>query len=486
VGTSSRNVSEGGRGRFLAWAPEAPEGEADLQPSATIPRGPKGPAFVHALRARRDPFGTLERLARDYGDVVCLRLAGRRAYIINDPALIRGILVDQAKAFPRGAVSPLTERLLGGSIVGSEGADHHRKKAAALPTVNHERLERTLETAAREVDSLEAEWRPGSVRDVAEDMYALSMQIAASSLFSIRDPAKVAELRRLLESAMGGYQRSLHPARPLLDRFPSRRTREARDSTTRLLALVDGLVERRLASPPRQGDALDVLVGVRRGEGGSNWPSAPELRAIALDLLIASVATIGHALTWTLHDLAALPAVQEAVAGEAHFVLDGKAPGLAEVGQLNHAQACFKEGLRLHPPVWAFVRRTAGAVVIGGLALPSGAFVVLSPRLTQRDVRFFPEPSRFDPSRWAESAPPAGGGMTYFPFGAGPYGCLGEGLAMAQGTLVLAMLVRDFSFATAPGPPPQEPAAALQPRRPVLLGVHARAPRGSPSRAPTP
>jgi len=445
-----------------------------LQRVANEPRGPPGPMIRTALRARRDPFGVLEDLAREYGDVVRLRLAGRSAYIVNDPELIRAILVDQAEAFPRGSVGPVTERLLGGSIVGSQGAKHHRKKAAAKPIVSHERLDDTLATATGLIGPATARWRTGETVDIAEAMSVLSIRVAAASIFSIRGEREAAELRRLLEGAMAAYELSLHPLGRLLDRVPTRAGRRARQSTLQLAELVGALVGERLRAPPAQRDALDILVAARLDPAGTEGLSPHDIRAIALDILIASHATIAHALAWTLYDMAGEPATQQRVSEEARNALVGGPLRLADLGHLRRARACFKEGLRLHPPVWAFVREAAAPVDLGGLRLPEGSLVVLSPRLTHRDARHFPDPARFDPERWAAHAPAPGGGITYFPFGAGPYGCLGDGLAMAQGTLVLALLLRSFSFERVGGAAPRENAAALQPEASVPLRVSRR------------
>ena len=59
------------------------------------------------------------------------------------------------------------------------------------------------------------------------------------------------------------------------------------------------------------------------------------------------------------------------------------------------------------------------------------------------DPRWFPEPEKFDPGRFApgriESIPQ----FAYFPFGGGPRICIGSAFAMAEMTLVVAtMLLR--------------------------------------------
>jgi hypothetical protein len=55
-------------------------------PIVTPPPGPKGHWLLgHLPERRRDVLGFFSRCAREYGDVVALRVAWRRAYLVNHP-----------------------------------------------------------------------------------------------------------------------------------------------------------------------------------------------------------------------------------------------------------------------------------------------------------------------------------------------------------------------------------------------------------------
>jgi cytochrome P450 len=58
-------------------------------------------------------------------------------------------------------------------------------------------------------------------------------------------------------------------------------------------------------------------------------------------------------------------------------------------------------------------------------------------------MRFWPDPDRFDPTRFADD--PSWGlsgprNYAYVPFGAGPHVCIGNHFAMAEATIALALL----------------------------------------------
>jgi hypothetical protein len=47
--------------------------------------------------------------------------------------------------------------------------------------------------------------------------------------------------------------------------------------------------------------------------------------------------------------------------------------------------------MRLYPPAWAIGRRALEDHELGGFRLPAGAILMLSPFVTQRDPRWYPE-----------------------------------------------------------------------------------------------
>jgi cytochrome P450 len=99
-----------------------------------------------------------------------------------------------------------------------------------------------------------------------------------------------------------------------------------------------------------------------------------------------------------------------------------------------------------------------------------------------RHRKLWRDPDAFDPSRFM---PPPGSSpgasvppiprFAYLPFGAGPRVCVGAQFALAEATLVLAMLIREFEVAL-DDPVPLLPVAIVttQPNHPPTFRLRSR------------
>src|SRR5437899_2527391 len=81
------------------------------------PPGPKG----HWLKGnlpefRRDTLGFFSRCAREYGDIVSLKLGPKRVFLINHPDLIEEVLVRQNRNFIKHFITRMLASILGEAL----------------------------------------------------------------------------------------------------------------------------------------------------------------------------------------------------------------------------------------------------------------------------------------------------------------------------------------------------------------------------------
>jgi cytochrome P450 len=130
--------------------------------------------------------------------------------------------------------------------------------------------------------------------------------------------------------------------------------------------------------------------------------------------------------------------------------------------------------LRLYPATWALIPRTAiEDVPMGDFVIRKGGWVYIYPWVLHRDPRFFPEPERFDPERFAPGRVEAIPQHAYIPFGAGPHVCIGNMFAQMEMILAVATVVSRYRLALLPNSPPvvPEPYVAIRPRGGLKMRV---------------
>ena len=244
----------------------------------------------------------------------------------------------------------------------------------------------------------------------------------------------------------------------------SRKTREAKRKLDSLMALM--IAERRgRTDGGGPEDFLTRLVRLADAEGSIT--SDEQVRATFKMWFGADQL---HALfTWTLWLLGQQPGRRGTLARRARRGARrprgdrGRHPEAA-----LHDQGACKESMRVYPPVWGFFRQMTEDFRLGDEVIPRGDLMGMSPWATHRDPRYWPDPLRFDPERWAEGAPRPPE-LSYFPFSSGPYECHGRGLAMKEAALILATLGQRWAYRPA-GPEPKPTATwATEPKGGVRM-----------------
>ena len=403
-------------------------------------------------RQRRagDALAFLQRLAATGDEVVPFTVGKRDAFLVNSAAAIEEVLVRRPQDFDKGRGYTAASRLLGPGVLTAEGADHVERRRTATPAFHRAQLESAAPIIVRHAAACRDRWRPNHSVDVAEEMRALTLAIAADALFGADSAPWTGAVSRALSLALA-------PADGLVAIMaPPSAVRRARGV---LDAAIDAILkERRAAAAPR-ADLLSMLLEAHPGD----LEGCDRVRDDVRTFLVAGHDTISHALTWTWILLAAHRDADERLGVELEAVLGSRLPESADVPRLAYTRAVIKEALRLWPPAWVIVRRPKMRLALAGVDVPQGALVVVSPFVTHRDPRYFDRPETFDPGRWltatGDAAPPK---CAYVPFGAGPRACVGEHFAWLEATLVLATIAQQWR-------PPRIPPERVQPDARVTL-----------------
>jgi len=398
-----------------------------------------------------------------------VHLPGMDLYMVNEPALVRHVMVDAAlEQFPKHpALGDALRPLLGDSIFTTNGEVWKRQRELMDPSFEQARVKlvygRMRDAAVAMRDRL-ACIADGATHDVEVEMTHVAADIILRTILSEPLDGGTA---RLIFDAFARYQ-ALAPRLMMPSFFGLRwlrpwwQARQSRRAATEIRELLVALIRPRhdAASRGEQGpdDILASLLRVRDPASGRGFSFDELVDQVAM-LFLAGHETSASALSWSLHLLANSPDVQERLHAEAVRFLDLASEDTGALKDLVLARNVFRETLRLFPPVGFLARQCARAQPMRDKKVAAGASVIVSPWLIQRHRELWARPDEFDPDRYdrEDETPAAKESLrkAYLPFGMGPRVCIGAAFALQEASLVLATLARHFRFEPVAGDVPE-------------------------------
>lgn len=428
-------------------------------------------AVVTLAELQADPLGFLERMTSRYGDAVRYVVDGQPTVLVNRPDYIRQVLQDGHRNYVKlGTPELLMLRpILGEGLLTSEGESWARQRRLVQPAFHRSRVEglgrMMVELTLKTLDDWAASPGDGGTLDIEAEMSQLTLAIVAKALFGSdisREAPEFGRAVRTINLFMGHFDP---------------RDAEGRKAFAAALGTLDGLVANILRQREirrKEGtdgeDLLDMLLALRDGNGGAL--SDRELRDQVITFLMAGHETTAKAITWTLYLLDCYPDAQRRLRTELDQVLRGRSPEVQDIPLLSYTWMALQESMRLFPPVWIVSRRAVEVDEIGGVHVPAGALVLVSPYLMHRHPDHWSEPQSFRPERFhpdvQERSP-----YVFLPFSGGPRHCIGKIFASLETRLVVATILQRFQLSLVEGHTVEpEALVTLRPRHGMPMILH--------------
>ncbi|XP_024362776.1 cytochrome P450 716B1 [Physcomitrium patens] len=111
--------------------------------------------------------------------------------------------------------------------------------------------------------------------------------------------------------------------------------------------------------------------------------------------------------------------------------------------KMKYTWRTIQETLRLQPSVQAAFRTVIEEFEYDGYTIPKGWTIFWSVGRSHRNPKFFPDPEKFDPSRFEGTGPAP---FTFVPFGGGPHICPGNEFARTEILVYIHYLVLNYEW----------------------------------------
>jgi cytochrome P450 len=446
-----------------------------------VPRLAGWPVLGSLAALQHDYLGTIARADREIGGLarVVAGPPGWRLTIITvtAPELIAEVLGDQQRFRKTHPGYRELRDALGDNVLTSQDDDWHRQRRFLASVFTRRRLTTTYapvitEEAQRLVERWQGPARSGEILDAYPQMIMTASRVSGRILFGA-DVSAASELLirfrrindRLLRRATSPHpvprsvpspgnarlNRGLRDTRAIVDGLIARRAAREVSQTDLAPTRARGLIGTTAGQPARRAeDMLGLLLAARDAENEADRLSPTEVADQAMLFLLAGHETTSVTLTCALLLLALNPAWQQRVRDEIDGVLAGRAPTAEDLPSLPWTGRVVRETLRLFPAAHGVGRSTPEDQVLAGQRIPAGCWIEVSMWGVHHSPRVWPDPERFDPTRFdlPEGAHPGGHRYAYLPFGAGARACLGQPIALTVVQIVVATIVQAYEIST--------------------------------------
>jgi len=415
--------------------------------TAIVPRVSGGEGeHGHLEEFRTDPIGLMQRVRDECGDVGIFQLADKDVVLLTGAEANEFFFrsadedLDQAEAYP--FMTPIF-----GKGVVFDASPERRKEMLHNSALRGEQMKGHAATIEGEVKKMIAGWGDEGEIELLDFFAELTIYTSTACLIGLK-------FRNQLDHRFAEYyhdlERGTDPLCYVDPYLPIESFRRRDEARVKLVELVQGVMDERLANPPKDKadrDMLDVLVSIK-DEAGMPRFSADEITGMFISLMFAGHHTSSGTSSWTLIELIRHPQVYGEVLTELdELYADGREVSFHALRSIPKLDNVVKETLRLHPPLIVVMRVAKGEFEVCGHPIHEGQMVACSLAVSNKIPEDFPDPERFNLDRYdkPEQADIANR-WTYVPFGAGRHRCVGAAFAQMQIKAIFSVLLREYEF----------------------------------------
>ncbi|KAJ7294147.1 hypothetical protein O6H91_06G038000 [Diphasiastrum complanatum] len=397
------------------------------------------PFFGETFEFLKDPHGFHQRHMARYGETFYSYLFGGHSITLTTPEACRWVLQTAQKDFkpgyPHSATSILDET---GSIY--EENFHSRMRRIVGPALHPEALQLHVKCMDALASIMISKWEDNQIVNLHQELRRYTFFVASRITCGLDPGKETNEMADLIKDVKRGFI-SLHLNLPFTN---YRRALKARDV---LYHSFQEIIDKRRSEGTRHNDVLDALLTSE--VHGGNFTDL-QLRAIILTLMFGGYETTSSQLVWTIKRLHDHPKILEDVRAEHEAIRKRKSNKdepltWEDIKDMKLTDQVIQETMRTSYLNMFIPREALKDLEYNGLFVPKGWKVHASISSFHLNPKVFPDPYKFEPSRFQENPLPG----TYMPYGFGNRMCLGSDLAKSQMLIFIHHLVSSKRFEAA-------------------------------------
>ncbi|WOK92741.1 ent-kaurenoic acid oxidase 1 [Canna indica] len=439
----------GGMRRLHEWAWERGLGEDRRR---RLPPGDMGwPlvgnmwAFLRAFKSN-DPDSFIASFIRRYGHTGIYKafMFGSPTIMVTVPEISKQVLMDDdhyVPGWPKATCDLIGKK----SFVGISQDEHKRlRRLTANPINGYEALNTYLQFIENTVIHTLERWATMGQIEFLTELRRFTFRIIMRIFMSSENEVVVESLERVYTDLNYGM-------RAMAINIPGFAYHRALKARKKLVAVLQGVLDKRKATrrkklSPAHKDMMDRLMEIEDEKGGRL--SDEEIIDVLIMYLNAGHESSGHITMWATLFLQENPEIFEKAKLEQKEIQRDIPPtqkGLTmkEIRKMEYLSKVIDETLRIVNISFVSFRKATKDMYLNGYLIPKGWRVQLWYRSVNLDPQVYPEPKKFNPSRWDNFTPKAG---SFLAFGGGSRLCPGNDLAKLEISVFLHYFLLDYQL----------------------------------------
>jgi len=435
------------------------------------------PVIGCLLSVLRNPMQTMAKSARQFGGIIRIPIRGKYLYLVSEPELLRELLVTNREKYMKNIRYRHIQALVGQGMLLSEAAEWRRQRLVTQPEFKPDHIDAQVGWMTEHTDRFLDRWRTladnGASIDVEPEFARLAQLLAGRYLLGPGFEAIADRFCKVAAECKEHWPLAPRGLIGLFKKIPQQKLDAFDAAIAELDACIYGYITEHRKTGFKDCGVLTRLVAAQKD--GQPEFSDTSLRDQISTLFFAGHETSATAMCWIHYLLDKHRDVRTAMQLEVSDALGGKLASADDLRKLQYTSQVIDESMRLYSPIHAISRVAMQDDTVGGYHIPAGQTIVMSMYATHRLPQYWPDPERFDPTRFEPAQVAARSRFAYFPFAAGHRNCVGAAQALVELKLVIARIAQRYTLELVPGQKIEPaPGTTMYPRHGMKMTIHHR------------
>lgn len=386
-----------------------------------------------------NPNSFFSNRQKRYGDIFKTHILGCPCVMISSPEAAKMVLVKKAHLF-KPTYPPSKMKMIGPEAIFFHQGDYH---STLKKLVQSSFLPSAIKGSVPEIEEIVLKvlpaWKNIAINTLQE-MKKYAFDVAMISVFGEKsDLVEMEGVKSLYHRLEMGYN-----SMPLdLPGTPFNKAMKARKALNEILRR---LIERRRKDGKQGRGLLEVLLSYKDHNLNTNLTDS-QIADNIIGVIFAAHDTTASVLTWVLKYLHDNCQLLEAVTREQEdirrkIIEENRGLTWDDTRSMPLTHRVIQETLRIASILSFTFREAVEDVEFESYIIPKGWKVLPLFRSIHHCADFFPQPEKFDPSRFEVPPKP----NTYMPFGNGVHSCPGNELAKLEMLILLHHLTINYRW----------------------------------------